>query len=142
MKLIKFFWNEAPNQQIFTANCQLPTANCQLPTVFPTTESNRGMHSVSRRGFYGNQAANREVLPPPTDTICTLCCLFAVGVVRMTGYIFNDGRRIRPIATRHVALRRQPCHALPRGGEDIVRSRALLVKAPAHPTFFLPTADS
>jgi len=59
--------------------------------------------------FFFDQAANREVLPPPTDTICTLCCLFAVGVVRMTGYIFNSGRRIRPIAARHVALRRRSC---------------------------------
>jgi len=124
-----------------TANCQLPTANCQLPTVFPTTESHRGIHWVARRGFYGNQAANREVLPPPADKICTLCCLFAVGVVRMTGYIFNSGRRIRPIAARHVALRRRSCPPS-RHAKSIVRSRALLVMAPAHPTFFLPTADS
>jgi len=80
-----------------------------------------------------------------------------------------DGRRIRPIATRHVALRRRSCPPS-RRGKGVVRSRALmrrafiqiaiviptepagvfpvgewrelLVMAPAHPTFFLPTADS
>jgi len=59
----------------------------------------------------------------------------------MTGYIFNSGRRIRPIAARHVALRHWSCPPS-RRGKGVVRSRALLVMAPAHPTFFLPTADS